>query len=121
MRITILRKSILPFFTIICFTNCSVKKEQNLIGSSAAKLNGVWTEDWKGTGERTDVTYTDTIQIKFTDNKIVMKCLNNNNYLYSEIFFNDDKFNFRMENVADPNEEFLVYYKLKISKDVRSM
>lgn len=85
------------------------------------KLIGEWKEYW-GVGQETGVDYNDTIKIQLTsDNEIILKCTNKQNFLFDKILFDGNELSFRMENTSIPDKKFYVYYKLKLSKDRKWM
>jgi hypothetical protein len=109
----------LAFLIIISFIcSCSFlkkiksyKKNDNIIG--------IWTEHWgKDSHEpETDVNYVDTLKIDINGNgEIIIICINNSNYIYSNIICNETHLSFQMENKVDPEEKFIIQYSLVLTK-----
>ena len=97
---------------------CSTSKHTAI--NSNEKLVGLWTETWLGADSKVD--YVDTIQIKLDDNnRILMNCINNHHYTYDSIFFNKNELDYRFDNTVDPSVDFYVYYRLKLSKDEKTL
>jgi len=81
------------------------------------KLVGTWVEFW-GTGDNSSVKYHDTTFIILSANgEIIMKQINNKNYIYDKINFDGTYLYFTLVNTVDPNEIFYVLYKMKLSCD----
>ncbi len=101
-------------FAIIILTSVLLLSCNN---NPKEKLVGEWKEYW-GVGQETNVDYNDISKIQLTtDNEIILKCTDRDNYLFDKILFDGNELSFRKENTIDPNEKFYVYYKLKLSKD----
>jgi len=103
--------------SLICFS-CILNKANTLKDDD--KIIGLWTEHW-GNGSfepETDVNYVDTLKIGLNDRgKINIICINNSNYVYSNIIYKGSKLLFQMENKTDPKEKFIIQYSLMLTEE----
>ncbi len=76
---------------------------------------GIWTEHWDEPG---GVDYVDTLKFEVNSTgQLVISCINNSKYIYSEIKPKKSTLSFVMENTVDRNERFIIKYSLKRIND----
>lgn len=108
------------FFTIFLFC-----VSFSSYGQSSDILVGNWLEYWYPTGDESDVTYSNTMQISLDrDGDFVIKCTDDDIYAFDNIVFEDGILTFRKENIQSSEEgedgkviPFYIYYSLVIVDD----
>jgi hypothetical protein len=114
-----MRNLYLLFTIILVITACrSINKTPNN-NSKEKKLEieGIWTEHWEQDTSETNVDYVDTLKIQKKHDKLLIKCINDNSYIYFDIEFKDEELKFTLENIIHKKERFFVYYTLKLSPE----
>lgn len=101
--------------SILALVSC--KSKQNKLSDKS--LMGLWTEHWEKDTINPDksVDYVDTLRIFKDANKLAITCINNDEYIYSNIKLQGSNLTFTKENTSDPNEEFFVYYTFDLNKN----
>jgi len=114
-----MKKKLAYLIIIGLIGSCSVLKKSNTIKEND-KVTGLWTEHWgiDSIEPETDVHYVDTLKIDINSNgKISIVCINDSNYIYTNIKYSNSQFSFQMENREDPKEKFVVYYSLILTEE----
>ena len=85
----------------------------SLFSQDVKQIQGKWKEHW-GTGNVTDVEYSDVFIISVNNGKIYINCENRDNYLVRKIVYDGEELSFEILNTYAND---IIPYLLKLSTD----